>query len=787
LIAPAVAVLGLLLIAVGAISPWGLTTPTKVTASHTVAKETQVLVIDPGVLDAMNGYADAAKPPEVTVTVTPPKGQAVVLAKGRETDVAAWVGDSQVEKLTGLKTLDSFTATETGTGTVLPAAEGSDLWLAEKTFTEAGEHKWQPKEGRWSLLIAPAGTGSSVVGTVAGTKLTVTWDGLSPTKPFRPWGLAIGIILVVAAAILLIVQARIHRYRQHQAEREAARAAGQTREAGPAVSRREEPAEATQVISLSKLPAAEPLAPGGQVTPSGKAEPFLSPETGAKASAGEATVGAAWAGAAKLAEKKAARAEKKAAKAAAKAAAQAAAEAASAAGPAPAPGASPVPAEAGAPAGSPGTASGTPGSLAKPAASGPETPPAADLLPSPAAEGAGTPAPGGDAAAPVLVRRSPLWRPEDEPAGQPAAPVGEAGEPVPEPSPEPAGPEPAPAAKRGWFKRRRQRGSEPAPPEAPTLPEPPAPDQGLDLGLATPVRTWERLAHAKPQHLEPPEEPAVQGQGLAVPGPVLTGPAGYQTPPRPATGGPSPAAPSGQPTGLPPSGPVLGPVQSGPAAKPHRPGLPDRPLGPPSVPAPSQWPMPRPPAASPGVAPAPAAGPAVQPVAATPAPPPFGGLPQPVRGIVAPSAVDQTPAPVTPVTGRAAIQPGQVRPPTGSTPVVSPAARPPVQVAPARAMTAEEQLAALTAAHSSRADDAAATISAAMAAAAGRGSTEGLTRKQIREAERAAAEALRLSRPGQTQLPEAWQGPVSRPAGVPRPKLRVRMQGEEAPGQEAQS
>jgi hypothetical protein len=91
--------------------------------------------------------------------------------------------------------------------------------------------------------------------------------------------------------------------------------------------------------------------------------------------------------------------------------------------------------------------------------------------------------------------------------------------------------------------------------------------------------------------------------------------------------------------------------------------------------------------------------------------------------------------------------------------------------APAGA-TAAQKIAALRQSHTSVADEAAETIAAAMAAAAGAGSAAGLTRRQIRQAERAAAEALHVAGRSTGEIP-------IRRAAAPAAPPPVQMQSSE--------
>jgi hypothetical protein len=87
-------------------------------------------------------------------------------------------------------------------------------------------------------------------------------------------------------------------------------------------------------------------------------------------------------------------------------------------------------------------------------------------------------------------------------------------------------------------------------------------------------------------------------------------------------------------------------------------------------------------------------------------------------------------------------------------------------------VTAAQKIAALKQTHTANAEEAAATIEAAMAAAAGAGETTGLTRRQIREAERTASEALQAASRNTGEIP-SWQSYA--PPATPQ----VRMQSSE--------
>jgi hypothetical protein len=276
--------------------------------------------------------------------------------------------------------------------------------------------------------------------------------------------------------------------------------------------------------------------------------------------------------------------------------------------------------------------------------------------------------------------------------------------------------EPAAAKpRRRWFWRRPAPQSEAVMAEEPPVePEPPK----LDLGLATPNRNWERLAAPDPRYqdlqadeLPPPARPLEDQPSLGQAAAVME-----QS--RPAAGRPQPAFGESEPTvgRRAPDGAQPGPAPAAPE-------------------------------------------------------PPSPAEPQPEPRPASPWALSPDPAPASPL-GRLSQapleQPGRYEPVATPSAVGLPRRQAP-SLPPA---TAAQKIAALRQSHTSMADDAAATIAAAMAAAAGVGSAARLTRRQIREAERAAADALHNSGRVTGELPP-WSslGPAARP--------QVRMQTDE--------
>lgn len=189
------------------------------------------LVTDPGVLE-LGGDP-------VTVKVSVPDDGTVVLAVGRETDVAGWVGSDAHGQVTGLSAwhtlavddvaapaptpaptdpgateaaptepapADGATPTPTEGATDAPptAADptGSDLWVAEVTGTGSAELVWPAQEGRWSLLAVSTGESAPT--------LALAWPRVVTTPWLWPC-VAVGTLLVLVAAWLLLRDVRRRR------------------------------------------------------------------------------------------------------------------------------------------------------------------------------------------------------------------------------------------------------------------------------------------------------------------------------------------------------------------------------------------------------------------------------------------------------------------------------------------------------------------------------------------------------------------------------------------------
>ncbi|MDR0504814.1 MAG: hypothetical protein LBG70_03265 [Bifidobacteriaceae bacterium] len=228
---------------------------------------TQVLVVDPGVLDA------SAKAVKLQVVAPEP----VVVAIGRDSDVAAWAADAAVVRLVGYDSAESFklaqglpdavgsqlaaslspSATPTPTtqsAGQLPVAEGSDLWVSQQVVEGEASLQWQHREGRWCLLIAPAGLSPAADSQLTGLRLTA----IRPAVVATPWlwpGVLLGVGLITAAVLLLVFQRR---------SRTVSAAAPASASAEPASDPHDDSAEPTDQKQLPSSPQL-PLQPVGLV------------------------------------------------------------------------------------------------------------------------------------------------------------------------------------------------------------------------------------------------------------------------------------------------------------------------------------------------------------------------------------------------------------------------------------------------------------------------------------------------------------------------------------------
>ena len=214
LIIAAIGVVGLVVIGLGIASATVWRADDVLVATTSGGQHT--LVTDPGVLE-LGGDP-------VTVTVSVPDDGPVVLAIGRDTDVAGWVGTDAHGRVTGLSGWHTLAVEDVEAPapdgdrrlgrapgrrrdaaapapTESPAAEaaptvadptGSDLWVAQETGLGSAELVWPAQEGRWSLIAVSTGD--------AAPTLSLAWPRVVTT----PW-----LWPCVAAGALLVLVSRL--------------------------------------------------------------------------------------------------------------------------------------------------------------------------------------------------------------------------------------------------------------------------------------------------------------------------------------------------------------------------------------------------------------------------------------------------------------------------------------------------------------------------------------------------------------------------------------------------
>jgi len=170
-----------------------------------------IVVTDPGVLE-MGGDP-------VTVTARVPSGARVVLAIGRDTDVAGWVGTDDHQRVTGLAgwhelalaapgavpttsaptpSVTPAPAPDEGSTATVPDPAGSDMWLTHVQGTGEATLTWQAEPGRWSLLAV----GVTAAGAPAAPTLELAWPRAVTTPYLVPGTVAGGVLLLAALALL---------------------------------------------------------------------------------------------------------------------------------------------------------------------------------------------------------------------------------------------------------------------------------------------------------------------------------------------------------------------------------------------------------------------------------------------------------------------------------------------------------------------------------------------------------------------------------------------------------
>ncbi|VXB25404.1 conserved membrane hypothetical protein [Arthrobacter sp. 8AJ] len=126
-----------------------------------------------------------------------------MLASGRPDDVAAWVGKTAHNTITGVSEDEKSLQVEhaDGEGTA-PNPAGSDLWVSNENASGELEYTWTPPaDGDWSLLLASDGT------KPAPATVSMTF----PNDTSTPWAvplMVLGSLLIVGGIVLALLSAR---------------------------------------------------------------------------------------------------------------------------------------------------------------------------------------------------------------------------------------------------------------------------------------------------------------------------------------------------------------------------------------------------------------------------------------------------------------------------------------------------------------------------------------------------------------------------------------------------
>ncbi len=159
-------------------------------ATATIPPNTPAVVTAPGVLEMMPG------PVQVTAKGSP--DATLLIARGREADVQAWVQGSQVATITGLAAPNTLSVATEKANQVLPDPATSDLWVDSVTGKEVANYTYRQTAGRYLLLLGTVG------GPGAPATVTLTW----PQAIVTPWSwplIGIGSVLLLAALVVAIV------------------------------------------------------------------------------------------------------------------------------------------------------------------------------------------------------------------------------------------------------------------------------------------------------------------------------------------------------------------------------------------------------------------------------------------------------------------------------------------------------------------------------------------------------------------------------------------------------
>ncbi|MDI3242581.1 hypothetical protein QK292_14055 [Arthrobacter sp. AL08] len=138
-----------------------------------------------------------------TVTINVKGEGSFILAAGRPDDVAAWVGKTAHNTVSGVsEDGKDLQLTHADGESTAPSPAGSDLWASTENASGELKYNWTPPaDGDWSLLLAADGT------KPAPGSITITF----PNDTSTPWAvpfMVLGGLLILAGAALLALRPR---------------------------------------------------------------------------------------------------------------------------------------------------------------------------------------------------------------------------------------------------------------------------------------------------------------------------------------------------------------------------------------------------------------------------------------------------------------------------------------------------------------------------------------------------------------------------------------------------